>query len=110
MLRVTDVPAALEARGYPLGVKEELHLEVHDALIRENDGPWLVKVSGGRARATRGGLGRLRLDVKALAPLYTGFFTPPELARLGWLEADEEPLVRAARVFAGREPWLTDWF
>ena len=38
MLRVLDVPAALEARGYPAGVSGTLHLEVEDELFPENRG------------------------------------------------------------------------
>jgi len=38
MLRVIDVSKALEKRVYPLGIETELHLEVKDDLLPENNG------------------------------------------------------------------------
>ncbi len=48
MLRLLDVPAALEARGYP-AIDAEATFAVDDAMYPDNAGAWHVSVSGGRA-------------------------------------------------------------
>jgi predicted acetyltransferase len=109
MLRVVSVPLALRARGYP-AVEAEVHLSVTDDLIRQNDGDFVLKVSGGRGTVRKGGKGAVRLDIKALAQLYTGRYSPRELALLGKIEAGEKELDALAPVFAGPAPWLPDDF
>jgi predicted acetyltransferase len=110
MIRVLDVPAALEARGYPVGLSGTLHLEVADELFPENHGRFLLEVAGGQARVSRGGEGRVKLDVRALAPLYSGFLTPQALQSVGVLVADEASLAVAAALFSGPMPSLPDMF
>jgi len=110
MLRVIDVPKALEKRGYPLGIETELHLQVADELIPENNGKFVLKVSNGRGEVTKGGKGELHLDVRGLAPLYTGLFAPHQLQLAGKLEATETALSVATSLFAGSQPWLPDFF
>jgi predicted acetyltransferase len=110
MLRVLDVPAALEARGYPAGLSGTLHLEVADDLFPENRGRFLLEVSGGEARVSRGGEGRVKLDVRALAPLYSGFLSLEALRSVGALVADEASLPVAAALFSGPMPALRDMF
>lgn len=110
MLRIIDVPNALEKRGYPLGVETELHLQVEDELLPENNGKFVLKVSNGRGEVTKGGKGELHLDVRGLAPLYTGLFAPHQLQLAGKLEATETALSVATSLFAGSQPWLPDFF
>lgn len=110
MLRIIDVPNALEKRGYPLGVETELHLQVADELLPENNGKFVLKVSNGRGEVTKGGKGELHLDVRGLAPLYTGLFAPHQLQLAGKLEATETALSVATSLFAGSQPWLPDFF
>lgn len=111
MLRLTDVPAALEARGYAPGVSAEVHLEIADDVIPENAGRWVLTVEGGRASVSRGGRGDLRADVRALAAAYTGFLPPRALATTGGMEGDERSLDALGAVFAGQgAPWMTDFF
>lgn len=110
MLRVIDVPKALSERGYPAGVEAELHLEVGDDLLPENNGKYVLAVSGGRGQVTKGGRGDLRLNVRGLAPLYTGLFTPFQLQLTGQLSATDNALAVAALMFAGSEPWMPDLF
>ncbi|HNP74681.1 MAG TPA: GNAT family N-acetyltransferase, partial [Kouleothrix sp.] len=59
MLRILDVPGALEARGYPQGLAAELHLEVRDELIASNNGRFVLAVEGGRGSVRLGGQGTL---------------------------------------------------
>ena len=110
MLRVINVPLALSKRGYPLGVETELHLEIKDNLIAKNNGRFCLKVSQGQGEVTTGGNGDLQIDVKGLASLYTGLFSPRQLQLAGYLQANQEALLTATLLFAGSEPWMPDFF
>ncbi len=110
MLRIVDVPAALEQRGYPEGVAADLHLEVADDLLQGNAGRFILHVADGSGKVTRGGRGDLRCGVRGLAPLYSSMLVPQELARIGWIEGDPTTLATAARIFSGPQPWMADGF
>jgi predicted acetyltransferase len=110
MLRVLDVPAALESRGYPAGVSGTLHLHVEDDLFPENRGSFTLEVSGGTGHVQRGGGGLMSLDVRALAPLYTGFLTADALRSVGVLVADDATVRLASTLFSGAPPALPDMF
>lgn len=110
MLRVLDVPAALEARGYPEGLSGALHLEVSDELFPENHGRFVLEVDAGSARVRRGGEGRLRLDVRALVPLYSGQYSAAELKAAGRLEGDEASVRLAMALFSGPPPAMRELF
>jgi predicted acetyltransferase len=108
MLRIVAVVGALRARGYPPALTAELHLAVVDDLLPANSGLFVLRVAGGRGAVERGGAGRLRLDVRALASLYTGYLTAEQLAAIGALDGPAEDLALAGLVFAGARPWLGD--
>lgn len=110
VLRVIDVPRAMTARGWPRGANVELHLDVTDPTIAENAGRWLIEISGGEARAKRGGEGTLRLDVRALASLYTGYLSPFDLQRTGKLGFTGASLEAVAEAFSGSAPWMNEMF
>jgi predicted acetyltransferase len=110
MLRVLDVPKALEARGYPVGTSGTLHLEVEDDLFPENQGRFVLEVTGGQARVSRGGEGRVKLHVRTLAPLYSGFLSLEALRSAGALVADDASVAVAAALFSGSPPALCDMF
>ena len=110
MIRVLDVPKALEARGYPVGTSGTLHLEVEDDLIPENQGRFLLEVTGGQARVSRGGEGRVKLHVRTLAPLYSGFLSLETLRSAGALVADDASVAVASALFSGPSPALCDMF
>jgi predicted acetyltransferase len=108
MLRIVNVVQAFELRGYAAdGV---LELEVQDEVLPENGGRWRLVVEAGQARMERGGEGTLRATIRGLAPLFTGLFTPYQLCRMGWVEADAASCEVAARLFAGPEPYMADKF
>lgn len=109
-LRVVDVPKALMLRGYPAGVETELHLEIWDDLLPENNGRFILSVSKGRGEVTRGGRGELQVNIRGLSPLYTGLFTPNQLQVIGQIEAPTLALSTATQIFAGSEPWMPDHF
>ncbi len=110
VLRVVDVAQALAARGYPPGLSGELHFEIFDELLPWNHGRFVLELAGGRGQVRAGGSGRVRLHVRALASLYSGYLTAPELRGLGALEAPDADLVLALLMFAGPRPWTPDMF
>lgn len=110
MLRVLDVAAAVEARGYPAAINAEVHLEIHDELLKQNSGRFVLAVAGGKARVRRGGLGRVRLDIRGLAPLYSGHLSAEQLALTGLVEGGAEDLAGASAVFAGPAPGMGERF
>lgn len=110
LLRIIDISVALSQRGYPLGVKAELHLEVKDDLFPANNGKFCLKVARGKGEVHKGGKGEFQLDVRGLASLYTGLLTPTQLQLVGYLQTTKEALEIATLLFSGSEPWLPDFF
>ena len=111
MLRICDVGAAIEARGFPAGFTLQLQLEVMDDVIPENAGRWRLAIGGGgHAEATRGGRGRVRIDARGLASLYSGRSSAHELARAGLLSGPDADLDALSAAFAGPAPWMPDMF
>jgi predicted acetyltransferase len=110
MLRIVDVRSALAERGYSPLIETQLHLRIADDVIGANDGPFVLSVSGGKAEIEPGGEGRLRIDVRGLATLYSGYASAHELMSTGYIEAGEDDLAAADGIFAGPAPWLADMF
>jgi predicted acetyltransferase len=101
----------VEGRGYAPGVRAEVHLEIADELLPKNSGRWTVAVEGGRASSVvKGGRGGLRLDIRALAPLYSGLISAAQLRVLGQVEGDDEAVAAADAAFAGTAPWKSDMY
>jgi len=110
LLRIVDVTSALEKRGYSSTAEAELHLDIQDDLLPENNGKFILSVTQGQGTVTKGGKGELRLDIRGLAPLYTGLFSAHQLQLLGQLEATEGAIATATQLFVGSHPWLRDFF
>jgi predicted acetyltransferase len=110
MLRLVHVPAALSERGYPAGLQAELHLDVCDDVLPENNGPCVLRVADGVGTVEPGGQGRFQADVRGLAALYAGYATPTDLQVTGQLQTDDASAEQAAAIFAGPAPWMTDSF
>jgi predicted acetyltransferase len=110
MLRVVDVRAALEKRGWSPAVRGEVHLDVRDALLRENARRCVLEVAGGRAEVREGGTGAVAIDVRGLAALYTGYLGAEELRAAGLCDGPDADLALASTFFAGPAPWLADHF
>lgn len=109
-LRIVDVVSALEKRGYPEGLEAELHLAISDDMLPENSGNFVLSVSGKKGQVIKGGKGDLRLQISALAPLYSGFYTPYQLQQSGHLEASNQSLSIASQMFASSPAWMPDFF
>lgn len=108
MLRLVDVEAALAQRGY--GASGEARFGVRDPLF--GDRGLHLSVRDGRAEIASVPFERTStvLDVRALAALYTGFAHPLTLRAMGRIEGELDAALALARLFAGPEPWLCDWF
>ncbi|BAY82430.1 GCN5-related N-acetyltransferase [Calothrix parasitica NIES-267] len=110
MLRVINVEKAFSARGYCSGIETELHLEITDDLIAENNGKFVLSVVDGRGNIEKGGKGELKLDIRELASLFTGLFSPQQLQLTGKLDGEEQVISTATQIFAGTSPWMMDFF
>ena len=110
MVRIVDVERALTLRGYAPNVEAEVHLAVADDLITSNHDRFVLRVGGGEATVERGGEGRVRLDIRSLAPLYTGFATPAQLRTAFGIQCNPEDAERLTAVFGGAAPWMQDGF
>ena len=105
-LRILDLPAALQARGY-VG-SGSLVLDVTDEMFESNAGRWEVSVADGRAAVSRSDAAPdMELHVAALAAAYLGGFRFVDLAAAGELrECQRGALVGADALFTPpRSPW-----
>jgi predicted acetyltransferase len=110
MTRITHVEAALAGRGYSPAVAAKLHLEITDDVVPANTGRYVLGVTGGAAMVEPGGRGELKLHVRALAALYTGFQSADALRLTGRLTGPDEAVAVANGVFAGPPPSMPDMF
>jgi predicted acetyltransferase len=109
-LRVVNVAASLRDRGYPAGTRAELHLEVRDPLLADNNGRFVLRVQNGKGRVREGGRGHFKLDVLGLAPLFSGHLSAAQLALAGMIEGRASDLALADALFSGPQPWINDHF
>lgn len=112
MLRIVDIPLALSKRGYPQGIETELHLEIRgDELIPSNNDKFCLKISQGKGEVTKGGNGDFQINIRGLASLYTGLYTPYQLQQIGHLKTTKQALSTATLIFSSNlEPWMPDFF
>lgn len=100
MLRIVDAPAAVQARGWPRGVRGRFELLVEDEVLPANAGPHVLEVDDGAATLLRGGAGRITVSSQDLAVLYAGGDVRALRAagRLAEATADDLDLLAAAFV------------
>ena len=115
MLRVVDAAQALEARGYPAGLRTELAIDVQDPLLKSNSGRLLVRVEESRARVTkdprkRFSGPRIALTIDTLATLYSGFMPAAQLRFLNRVAGTDEAVAIAAAMFGGQTPAMCEMF
>ena len=109
--RIVDVPAALAGRGYDVAAEIAIGIE-NDPLTPWNNGAWRLEAAtdGARARATNQ-TPDIRMNIKALASLFTGFRSATELANWGVLEGNRDAVIRADAIFRTRHaPHCPDHF
>jgi predicted acetyltransferase len=118
MLRVVDVKAAIEGRGFPDGVHLGIRLTIIDDSRQRNAGTWDLAVENGEGSLERvagaggagtGGAGTLTLGARGLAALYGG--TPVSTLRLAGLATGGTPAADAAlsAAFTGQAYMLDDF-
>lgn len=112
MVRVTDVPRAIAARGYNAAVEATVVLDIADDLIPANARSFEVRVSRGRGIAGNAGAARsgVRVGVRGLAAMYAGLVSARQCVALGWASGDEDSIDRANAIFPGGSPAMTDHF
>jgi predicted acetyltransferase len=104
MVRIEDLPRAIEARGY--AADGSLDLVVHagegDTNGAGEEIAVSVRVAGGRAQvsAARGAAAALRTTRAGLASILYGALRPSDAVRLGLADADARTVGRADAVFA----------
>lgn len=114
MLRIIDVAAAVEARGFPQPVTATVDLDLDDRQCDWNPGRWRLTVDGGRGRLERreaGGNGALRLSVNAFAALYSGYASAFTLAEADFLTGgSDRDLDALTAAFSGPTPSIADFY
>ncbi len=110
-LRIVDVKAALEARGY--AADGSIVLEVSDSFMPEVAGRWRFTVSGGNGTAEpTSDAPDLQLDITDLGAVYMGGFRFASLGRAArTVECTEGARARADAMFATTDaPWCPEVF
>lgn len=72
MTRIIDAPSAVASRGYSPHLTAEVHLDLHDAELEHNNGPFVLRVRDGIGSLVAGGHARVRVDISDLATAYMG--------------------------------------
>jgi len=110
MLRIVDVKAALESRGWPSAISAEVSLRIRDEVLPQNDGCFTLRVAGGAAAVRPARSAATALDIRGLAALYSGWLSPYQLRQAGYLRGatGSDPLLRS--LFGGAPAWMPDFF
>ena len=110
MLRLLDVPAAIEARGYSPLIESSVTIAVRDPLFDENAGPWRIEVGGGQAKVFPAEQADATVDVQALASIWSSMHRARDAVRIGGLQATPEAIDALELIFSGPLPWIADFF
>jgi predicted acetyltransferase len=111
MLRLIDLPAALQARPWPPGVAGQASFRVEDRTCPWNTGAWRLELSGGQAQVepASGPAPAATANIRGLASLFSGFAGPDDLVRAGLLTGFDPPAVELLRAaFASPRPWTAE--
>jgi predicted acetyltransferase len=110
MLRLLDVAAALEGRGYP-GVSGEALIAVDDPDVEANRGAFRLSADLGKVRVEPvGGPAPRPIPIGALASIFSGYLPVDAAVQLGYLDADDPAVPLLRELFAGPPPWMYDFF
>jgi predicted acetyltransferase len=110
MLRLLDVPAALEGRGYP-AIGAGVTFAIDDPMYPDNAGAWRLTVSGGSASVEHiDDHDRRPLPIGVFSSMFSGYLRAHDAVRLGHLAADDPAVGSLAAVFDGPDPWSPFFF
>ncbi len=110
MLRLIDVQKAVAGRGWPVTVRTEVDFELVDSDAPWQSGRWRLEVGDGSGTLERGGTGAVRVHVRGLSALFTGFASTVALRAAGLIDGDAVAAARLDAAFAGHLPWMVDYF
>lgn len=110
MIRIVDLPAAVLARGYSPRTSATVTVEVRDEVIAENRGVWTISLEDGTASVKAGGTPRVSLDIRALAPIYAGYYTASEACLLGALAGEADACQALDAIFQSPMPGMSEMF
>lgn len=111
--RITDLRAALEFPLYPPGIKGTWRLRVHDPLLQENNGVFLLEAEGdGRMHVTPapGEEANLACGIGGLARLLSGTVSPEEAGKNPFLTGDGKLVSSFLRLFPKSGLYINDYF
>lgn len=111
MMRLLDVPAALEARGYP-PVDTDVVIAIEDERWPENAGPWRIEVRGGVAKVTPADAAEAPrpIPIGTMSSMFNGWLRVPDAVQLGVLDPDDPSLEGLEAMFNGPDPWCPIFF
>jgi predicted acetyltransferase len=110
MIRMLDVPTALEARGYPPELEAAVELQVSDDAFGWNDAGWRISCTGGTAKVSSAPGAMARVDAAILGSIFTGMVSATAARVAGRLRASDEEVAILEAMFAGPPPYINDWF
>jgi predicted acetyltransferase len=111
MLRVLDVPAALQARDYARALSAELDFTLTGDFLPDLDGSYHLSVGDGRAECVRTAASDRVLSPRGLALLYAGAQSSANLRVAGLLRGgDPRQDLDWDVLFSGRQLHIRDYF
>jgi len=110
MARLVDAPAAVARRGWRAGAEATVDVDLVDPDAPWQSGRWRLEVGDGSGTLERGGSGAVRVHVRGLSALFTGFASTPALRSAGLLDGEPADAEGLDAAFAGRPPWMVDYF
>ena len=111
MVRAVDVPAALEAIGYPADADVDLVLGVSDSLAGWNDGAFRLRVEDGEATVEAADADPdAEVGIGPLSQLVVGYRTAGTLAGDGELTGDGAAIDALDELFPARDPFHRERF
>lgn len=112
MVRLVDVPTALEALDYPDAPDGELTLAVDDSLVDWNDGAFRVTVEDGRATCEPTDAdSEVRTGVATLSQVYVGYHSVADAETFGDLEVEDGAAREVlSAMFPPRDVFLREGF
>ena len=72
MTRIIDARSAVADRGYSPHLDTEVHLDLHDPELENNDGPFVLRVRDGVGALEPGGSAEVSVHISDLATAYLG--------------------------------------
>jgi predicted acetyltransferase len=111
MVRIVDVPEALESIGYPEGVDERVRIGVSDDVVKHNDGTFRLEVVDGTARCVpTDERPEVECSIGTLSQAAVGYRPVERLAQTGDLQASGTALDGLATLFPETAVYLGDIF